>query len=274
MNKLAKIDLRGLSQTERTVIDSMTRIGKNIFRVENLESHLGYKRSHANLVLSRLSKKGWLQRLGRGIYRIIPLGSDSTNPMPDDPWAIATELFSPCYLSGWTAAEHWDLTEQIFNSTVVYTENKQRTKNHKIAGLNFRTKFISKNTFFGTSKIWSNNASIQIADMHKTIIDILDDPSMGGGGLHSIGIFKAYIQKKEASLETLWKYAEQLDQGAVFKRLGFLVERTMPSQLQWSNKLLSKINTGIINFDPSGPKKGPIITKWGIKINVPLEDIL
>jgi len=274
MSNTSNLELRGLSHTERTIIDTMTRRGKTIFRVENLENEFGYKRSNANLLLSRLSKKGWLQRLGAGIYRIIPLGSDSTNPIPDDPWSIAMELFSPCYLSGWTAAEHWDLTEQIFNSTIVYTENKQRTKTHKIAGLVFRTKQISSIRNFGTNKIWSNNTSIQIADIHKTIIDIMDDPLMGGGGLHSVSIFKSYIQKKDASLETLWKYAEKLNQGAVFKRLGFLIERTMPNQTQWSSTFLEKINTGIINFDPNGPKSGPIITKWGIKINVPLEDIL
>ena len=47
----------------------------------------------------------------------------------------------------------------------------------------------------------------------------------------------------------------------------------MTNQSQWIDKLHSKIKTGIINFDPNGPKKGPIITKWGIRLNVPLDDI-
>ena len=101
----------------------------------------------------------------------------------------------------------------------------------------------------------------------------MDDPEMGGGGRHTIDIFRAYNQKKEANLEILWRYAETLNNGAVFKRLGFLIENTMPNQRQWVDQLQSKINTGIINLDPKGPKTGPIITKWGIRINVPLEDI-
>ncbi|MGH2565610.1 MAG: type IV toxin-antitoxin system AbiEi family antitoxin domain-containing protein, partial [Ginsengibacter sp.] len=171
------------------------------------------------------------------------------------------------------AAEHWDLTEQIFNSTVVFTGQKQRRTEHKIAGLSFKIKAISPKRFFGISKIWSNNSKIQIADIHKTIVDIVDDPAIGGGGLQMVEIFKAYIHKKEASLETLCKYAEILSHGAVYKRLGFLIEKTKTSQSQWIDKLHSKIKSGIINFDPNGPKRGPIITKWGIRLNVPIEDI-
>ena len=273
MHKKYNEELKGISQAERSVIDSLTRKGTLIVRAQNLENLFGYKKKNANLFLSRLARKGWLQRLAPGTYRIIPLGSDSSNPVPDDPLPIAMEIFAPCYISGWTAAEHWDLTEQIFNSIVVFTGQKQRRTEHKIAGLSFKTKVISQKRFFGTSGIWSNNSKIQIADMHKTIVDIMDDPAIGGGGLQMVEIFNAYVHKKETSLETLCKYANILNHGGVYKRLGFLIEKTMTNQSQWIDKLHSKIKTGIINFDPNGPKKGPIITKWGIRLNVPLDDI-
>lgn len=266
-------ELRGISQIERLVINALIRVGRPIIRAENLETTFGYKRPQANLLLSRLKKKGWLQRLAPGIYKIVPLGSDSSNPVPDDPLPIAVELFSPCYISGWTAAEHWDLTEQIFNSTCVFTQQKQRQTEHKIAGVIFKTKSISSKRFFGLKKIWSNNIQIQIADIHKTIIDIMDDPDIGGGGIQAIEIFKAYIQSKDANIETLHNYAELLNHGAVYKRLGFLIEQNSKDKGLWVDKLHSKIKKGIINFDPNGPKKGPITTKWGIRLNVPLEDI-
>lgn len=265
--------MKGLSESERLIIDSMTRIGKMIIRAEDLEKSFGHERSNANLSLSRLAKKGWLQRLGPGVYRILPLGSDSLNPTPDDPWVVAMELFAPCYISGWTAAEYWDLTEQIFNSIIVYTEQKQRKRYHKIANVNFITKAISSQTFFGMKKVWSNNFAIQIADIHKTIIDIMDDPEIGGGGRHTIEIFKAYCQKKEADIDTLWKYSELLNHGAVYKRLGFLLEKARPNQKEWADKFHSRIRSGLINFDAKGPKTGPIITKWGIRLNVPIEDV-
>jgi len=263
----------GISQEERHIIDTMVHSGKLIVRSIDLEQTLGYSTEKANLALSRLCKKGWLQRLRSGIYRVVPLGSDSANPIPEDAWAIAMELFSPCYISGWTAAEHWELTEQIFNSTVIFSGQKQRKKDHLIAGLTYRAKFIALKNIWGTKSIWSSNKKILIADIHRTIIDVLDDPKLGGGGRHTIDILKTYLQKKEADLEILMQYAKKLEHGSVFKRLGFIIEKFANPSSTWVETLHSKIKTGIINLDPNGPNSGPIITKWGIRINIPLGDI-
>jgi predicted transcriptional regulator of viral defense system len=201
----------GIGQAERRVLDAMAKLGKLAIRACDLEQQLGYTRKKANLVLCRLSKKGWLQRLKSGVYRAIPPGADA-NSIAEDAWAIAMELFSPCYISGWTAAEHWELTEQIFNSTVVFTTQKQRKKQLVISGLNYVTKVVNAKDIFGTQKLWSSNTPVLIADIHKTIIDILNDPQIGGGGRHVIDIIKAYLQNKNASPSTLWQYAEIVGQ--------------------------------------------------------------
>jgi predicted transcriptional regulator of viral defense system len=264
----------GVGQAERHVLDAMSRIGKPVIRAGDLENELGFTRAVSNLMLSRLCKKGWVQRLRSGIYRLVPLGSESANPIPEDAWAIAVELFSPCYISGWTAAEHWELTEQIFNSTVVFTTQKQRKKELVISGLKYRTKSIAPNDVFGTKKIWSSNTQIQIADLHRTIIDVLDDPVIGGGGRHTVDILKEYFQHKEANPEILCQYAEKLGHGAVFKRLGFIAETLKQFPLLLLERLHSNIKTGIINLDPHGSSSGSIITKWGIRVNIPLGDLV
>jgi predicted transcriptional regulator of viral defense system len=261
----------GLSKTERYVIDTMTRLGKLIIRAEDIEKEFGNKKQNANLMLSRLCKKHWLQRLSSGTYNVVPFGVGTANFTPEEVWTIAMEIFSPCYVSGWTAAEHWGLTEQIFNSVVIFTRQKQRKKDHLISGINYRTKFIKSENIFGIEKIWLNNKPVQIADIHRTIIDILDDPTIGGGGRHTLDIVKAYWQNKNANIETLYQYAENLKSGAVFKRLGLIAEKmNLPEHLL--EKIHTKINTGIIKFDPHGANTGSIITKWGIRINLPLDD--
>jgi predicted transcriptional regulator of viral defense system len=202
------------------------------------------------------------------------LGADSVEPVSENGWAIAMELFSPCYISGWTAAQHWDLTEQIFNTTVVVTAKKLRKTHYKVAGVEFKTRFTSEKNIFGTKKLWSGNRSIQIADLHRTIIDVLDDPRIGGGGRYMVDLVKAYWQKDDANPETLLQYAFKLNHGTVFKRLGFLSEKTGNLSTTLINSLHTKINKGIILLDPHGPKSGPIITKWGVRVNIPLEDVL
>jgi predicted transcriptional regulator of viral defense system len=270
--KYSHIPLPGIGQEERHALDTMAKLGKLAIRAHDLEQQLGYSREKANLMLSRLFNKGWLQRLKSGVYRVIPPGADAKAP-PEDAWAIAMELFSPCYISGWTAAEHWELTEQIFNSTIVFTTQKQRRKKIEIAGLTYITKFINAKDIFGTQKLWSSNTPILIADIHRTIIDILDDPQIGGSGRHVIDILKTYLRNKNVNLSTLWQYAEKLNSGAVFKRLGFIVDILVKPSPEWLDKIQTQTKSGVIKLDPSGSNVGPINTKWGIRINIPLEDI-
>lgn len=59
-----------------------------------------------------------------------------------------------------------------------------------------------------------------ISDIHRTIIDIFDNPENGGGIQHGIDCLKSYLHKLEANTDKLVEYAAQLQNGAVYKRLG------------------------------------------------------
>jgi hypothetical protein len=39
---------------------------------------------------------------------------------------VAAEVWNPCYFTGWTAAQHWALTEQVFRTTVLKTSERVR----------------------------------------------------------------------------------------------------------------------------------------------------
>lgn len=265
--------LAGLSQAERLLIDTLVRQGQFILRATDLEQMAGLSIKNPNLTLSRLYKKGWLQRLKSGVYRLLPLGSDSVDPIPEDPWLVATELFSPCYIGGWTATEHWDLTEQIYNTTLVFSAQKQRATKQKIAGLDFKIRFLPEKHIFGIKKIWFGKQSIQISDIHRTLIDVLNDPSTGGGGRALIDIAKTYAEKKEANPEILWQYSQQLDSGVVFKRLGLIAEDILKMQEPYLEKIRARCKTGTVLLDPRGPNSGPIRTHWKLRINIPLKDL-
>lgn len=61
----------------------------------------------------------WLARVRRGAYVPVPIESPSADVALEDPWSVAMTTFAPCYMGGWSAAEHWGLTEQIFRSVCV-----------------------------------------------------------------------------------------------------------------------------------------------------------
>ena len=80
----------------------------------------------AHQILSRLERKGWLRRLKRGVYSVVPLGTTEREPAIENAWLVAMTEFHPAFISGWSAVAHWDLTEQVFNTVAVVTTTKPR----------------------------------------------------------------------------------------------------------------------------------------------------
>lgn len=263
---------RGLSARERAILATFMRKARVTIDGKVVAKEFDLSRPLANKILLRLERKGWLQRGKRGVYIFIPLSSVSPESMPEDPWTLAMELFSPCYISGFSAAEHWGLTEQIFNVVSVHTARPQRKTLQRVANITFHTHHIPENKLFGTKKIWRGDKAVFVSDPHRTIIDVFESPECGGGGRHSLDIAHGYWRGTEANPDTLLQYAMRLNRGVVFKRLGFTAELWGSIQDDWIKKCLEHISAGISKLDPSGPDKGRILTRWKLRINLPLEE--
>ncbi len=262
--------LSGLGTQERRLFSYLVASEKPTISADDAIEHLGIDRAHANLMLSRLSKKGWLQRLQRGVYAPVPIASTTGVPIPQDPFAIASTLFAPCYISGWSAAEHWNLTEQISNAVVVFTSRRLRKTRHLIARVNYRTKYIAEELVFGTTKLWFGVAATQIADPHRTVVDVLGSPDLGGGGRQTLDLVRAYWKSSHADPDRLLDYALRLRNGALTKRLGFAAELFGEPNDQWVARCRQGMTKGVALLDPSGPRRGRIVSKWHVRLNIPL----
>ncbi len=266
-----KRSLAGLSAQERKIISSFTANEKVTIGPDDVIKLHPCPKGTANQILSRLARKGWLQQLKRGVYSVVPLSSSTPKPVIENAWLLAMDLFRPAFISGWSAAEHWDLTEQIFNSVSLVTMLSQRKAMQEIGSIRFRTRTMTEERFFGTKKIWFGSNSVEIADPSRMIIDILDMPIFGGGGRHTIDIVRQYWHSEMRDPNLLLKYAIQYKRGAVFKRLGFLAEEThAPVSEDWIRECLNNLSKGISNLDPDGQVSGRIVSKWNLCINLPL----
>jgi len=269
-NRAKTKETRGLSVRERLILGQFMRKRRVTITGPDVANELGIDRPHANKILMRLERKGWVQRGKRGSYIFVPLSSLTAETMPEDPWALAMELFSPCFISGFTAAEHWDLTEQIFNTVVVFSARSQRKSVQKVANITFRIHRVPEEEIFGTKKIWRNNIPILMADPHRTLIDVLDKPELGGGGRHALDIAHAYWKGGSADPDRVLEYAARLGRGVVFKRLGYTAESWGSVSDDWLKACRKRVSAGISKLDPAGSDKGTILTRWGLRINVPV----
>jgi predicted transcriptional regulator of viral defense system len=260
----------GLSTQERAFLDHFVASEKAAITAADVQAVQPLSAPHANKVLSRLATKGWLLRVGRGVYSVVRLGIPSPEASIEDPLALAMSLFSPCYISGWTAAEHWDLTEQIFNSIVVVTTKPQRVRERTVAGIRFVCRVVDAEKMFGAARVWSGSRRVEIADPHRLVIDILAAPELGGGGRHTVDIVRAYFNSKHCDLDKVLGYAERYGRGAVFKRLGFCAELFAKVSPEWLERCRERVSAGLSLLDPGGPKRGKIVSRWGLRINMPV----
>lgn len=268
---MKKAELLGLSKRERELISLFSANEKVTISADDIIEHRLCTRETANQILTRLSKKGWLQRIKRGTYSIVPITSLSATPMVEESWSLATNIFEPAYISGWTAAEYWDFTEQIFNSISLVTQKPQRKTVHEIGGLKCKVWAKTRKHFYGLETIWFGSNKVLIVDPSRLIVDILDKLDFGGGGRHTIDVVSQYWKSDKANAELLLEYAIKYGKGSVIKRIGFLAQQfEAPVSNDWLEKCRGLISKGISSLDPSSPRKGKISSSWNLQVNLPI----
>lgn len=257
--------LTGLGTKDRNRLTALIRGTKGTISVSEAAEILNVSSVEVAKMLARLAKKGWLSRVRRGLYVPIPLESSSANVPLEDPWIIADRLFEPCYIGGWSAAEYLDLTEQIFRTVVVMTLQKPRDRAPNIKGTNFLLRSVSEKAMFGLRSVWRGQIKVSVSDASRTILDMLNNPGLGGGIRSSSDMFINYMKSENKNIELLLDYSKRLGNGAVFKRLGFLLERFFPEEQNAIQICKSQLTKGRVKLDPK-LNADKIITHWGLWI--------
>lgn len=236
----------------------------DVIRVGDAARLLNLDRPAAAKTLARWTTQGWLRRVGQGAYVPVSLDTLDSEHVLDDPWVMVPSLYSPGYVGGRTAAEHWDMTEQIFNDIVVFTSKSVREKSQKRHGVIFTVKQVVPDRIFGTKAVWRGSSKVLVSDPERTIVDMLDDPIIGGGIQQVADCLGEYLRRADRNDEQLIAYVERLGNGAVFKRLGFLVEDD--ASANWLvEQCQARLTKGNVKIDPSldCPR---MVTRWRLRI--------
>jgi predicted transcriptional regulator of viral defense system len=219
--------------------------------------------------LARLERGGWLARAQRGLYVVRPLEAGPSTPSTvEDPWVLARELFSPCYIAGWTAAEHWGLTEQIFRETMVATAAPRRKSRERLLSTEFRVVRVSSERLRGLTEIWHGGERVSVSDRERTLVDALVDPSWVGGVRHLGEILVSYRDSPHFDITKMLTRLDEVGSGAAYKRIGFLAEVLWPKAKAILDTAKARRTKGIIRLDPSVKSHGRMSKRWGLWINV------
>jgi predicted transcriptional regulator of viral defense system len=219
-------------------------------------------------LLGYLSRKGWLARVRRGLYLTVPLDAARPGQWIEDPWVVAKTVFSPCYVGGWSAAGYWELTEQLFRDLLVVTSRPTRRRHHVIQDMPFEVVKRSDDALtFGVRPVWRGSIRAEVSDPSRTIVDMLADPSIGGGIRHIAAVLDEYLLSEHRDDELLVAHGDRIGNRSIFKRLGWLLEATDGAE-QLVEACLRHRSTGIVNLDPTAGASGHIVRRWGLRVNV------
>ncbi len=264
------IEAHGISVANRERLEVLHRRLKGPFSVAEAASVWSVDPTRARRLVAYLAARGWLSRVRRDSYTTVPLGATSPKQWREDPWIVAAKTFSPCYLGGWTACEHWGLTEQIFREVIVFTTRRVRHRAQEIQGTRFRIKVVSESRMFGLRDVWRAQNQVKMSDPARTIVDMLDDPALGGGIRHVADVLRNYFENPIRNDEEFAEYAEKIGNRTIFKRLGYLLETLGITAINLAEHCARRKSAGIGLLDPSAKPSGPILKRWGLRINVHL----
>lgn len=258
----------GISRISRQLLSRLHQAKSEPFTVAEAASILGIERKRATQLLSSWASRGWLSNVRRDLYITVPLSARHPNKRKEDPWIVTKALFEPGYIGGWSACEHWELTEQIFKDIVVFTTRNIRTREQIVQDTTYIIRVFPPEKLWGIELVWHGQSKIAVSDPTRTIVDILNEPKIGGGIRHCAGILENYIHSTYRNDNLLMDYLSRFKNRTIAKRLGYLLESLEIDSNELVEFCRSKISTGYSKLDPKVRNKGKILRRWNLEVNV------
>ncbi len=251
-----------LSKTRERIRTIVTQIG-DIITVSDVAEILNIDSSKAAATLSRWQQQGWLTRVKRGTYVYTPPEYYPGGPTILDPVLVLPHLLQEFYIGGFSALSHWDFTDQIFIKYAIFTADPVMKTKIRFIKSNFVCKHIKDEMIFGTVNWWHEGKKFLISDPHKTIIDVLTYPGMGGGIMHVKECLQEYLGSDHFEPNKLISYAEKQSKGSVFKRLGFLLDKIDGNFGKLQHECTYRLTKGYSKIDPK-LECDQLITRWNL----------
>jgi len=271
MTKNRRKQLRSrLAAPIANALSLLAKHGKTVFSAADFAGAMGRREERIYRILSKLTSGGWITRLTKGEYLIVPFEAGPESAWTENAMVIAGHLATPAAVAYWTACHYWNWTEQASRTVFVQTTQKKFSNTRDVSGVTYRFVTIRARKFFGIKERTAGQTRFSITDREKTLVDALDRPDLCGG--------IRQVREMLPEVEVNWKKVEddiaRVASGAITKRLGWLVESLgekvkLPNRQRRLEQWRSRLTGGYAPLEPGGPPTGPVDNRWLVRINNP-----
>ncbi len=264
---------RTLSKNESRVVLDLEWRGQKTVTLADIRAALGSSEPYARFLAHKLVRKGWLERLRPGLFRLIPAERGREGVADTNTLAAGAALVHPYFFSFGTACTHHGLTEQAFAE--IYIACQQYRRPETIRGTRYVFVEVRRERFFGFAGANVLGETVQMATRERALLDALDRPQYAGG----LGEVSRMVSRswRKLSWEALLDLLRRWNESALVQRLGYLldlhrIELSAEQRVALESlvRLRSKVHLG-----PRGKwgTSGKLVRPWNVVVNVP-HDVL
>jgi len=245
---------------------------KTIFSNKDVEEITGLGPVSARGLTNRLVARGVATRLKAGLFILVPAELGHARDYLGDPYVVAAEIAGNMdyFVSHGSAMDIHRMVTQP--QLVIYTTTIRAIRPRFVLGTEFRFVRCKPEHLFGSTGHWATRTrKILVSDLERTVIDGLRLPEYCGGFSEVAKGF--WMRRRDMDVKKLVEYALVLDIGAVYRRLGYLLELFETGETGQLELLRKKLTATYVLLDPMLPAEGKFMARWRLRLNVSPEEI-
>ncbi len=244
-----------------------------VFTTEDLVEHRGRGDSESRwtrkAILAQYRKQGRLVLVRRGLYAVIPSGSN-----PDtfrvDPYLLAAKITGDAVLAYHTALELHAKAYSVFEEFFFLSRKPPKpTQLHSqlFRGVLFPKALRDKEQEeYGVKIVDRSGLDVQVTSLERTLVDVLDRPDLGGGWEE---IWRCLESVEFFDLDKVVEYVLLLNNATTAAKVGYFIDQHRQA-LMADNKYLDclkRLRPKQPHYlERDGRGKGRLVSEWNLVV--------
>jgi len=250
-----------LNPQEQEVLARLAYEKVSIITRQQFDRYFGFPKRVKEKTLFRLTKKGILKNIKKGVYFYSPLESGAAGSNINE-FLIPPILFPKgnYYIGYATMYNYYGFTDQLFQ--VMYILNTSVQKEKTIGNMRFKMMKVSPKRMYGLEKIRIRDAEVIVSDRERTLVDLVYASQSVGGLKRGLEILTDQVQGKRIDTTRFIRYALRFPSLSTRKRIGFTLEQANVNNKKLEPLRKSIKNSSLVTLYPSKSRKGTVNKKW------------
>ena len=200
-----------------------------VFRYEEFVSSLGQNEVRRmntwNALLTHYKKTGRILQVRRGLYAVVPYGSDPEK-FTVDSFLLASRMTEDSILAYHTALEFYERAYSVHERFLYLSEKDTRVFSFQSAlyqSVRFPNRLSAqRQTHYGVINAERQGMEVRVTGLERAMVDVLDRPSLGGGWEE---IWRSLESVEFYDLDRVVEYALILGNATTIAKTGFFLEQ-------------------------------------------------